>query len=281
MITGMPRIAIAVRDFQACIDTFGNKLGMPVIDLSATSVASLGANLAMCIPAVGSNIELMSPANPATPLAQSLQRFLDRRGDGLFALMLEAPDPNAEAEILADRGLDVLPLMAGASGRDIHPRSTHGVLIRVYPVDSFKRPAGGGRIADSDLSGIIRVIIAVHDVDQARTVYGTQLGMEVSRTSLDSDDGVRRAICQPPSGGQIELVGVVDSARPFASAIAEFLQNHGEGMYALVLQAANPSNLASTLINHGLAINAATDSPDIMEVDREHTFGARLRVEPR
>ena len=73
--------------------------------------------------------------------------------------MLEAPTPDEEADVLAARGLDVLPLMAGAGGRDIHPRSTHGVLIRVYPTGSFtqSRPAGP---ADLGISGISRVMIA-------------------------------------------------------------------------------------------------------------------------
>ena len=98
MITGMPRIAVAVHDFPTTVATFSEKLGMPVVDMSDTSVTNLGAKLAMCIPEGGSNIEIMSPADPDTPLSQSLQRFLDRRGEGLFALMLEAPDPDAEAE---------------------------------------------------------------------------------------------------------------------------------------------------------------------------------------
>ena len=150
VITGMPRIAIAVHDFPATVATFRDQLGMPVIDLSEGSVESLGASLAMCVPEGGSNIELMSPADPAAPLSQSLQRFLDRRGEGLFALMLEAPDPNAEAEELSGRGLNVLPVMAGATGRDVHPNSTHGVLIRVYPVGSFQRPQDPGPAAGSD-----------------------------------------------------------------------------------------------------------------------------------
>jgi len=137
VITGMPRIAIAVRDIDKAIATFRDALDMPVIDISATSVPRLGARLAMCVPVGGSNIELMSPAAASEPLSESLRRFLDRRGEGLFALMLEAPVPDEEAVSLASRGLRVLPLMAGAGGRDIHPASTHGVLIRVYPVNSF------------------------------------------------------------------------------------------------------------------------------------------------
>jgi catechol 2,3-dioxygenase-like lactoylglutathione lyase family enzyme len=280
MITGMPRIAIAVRDFSAAVNTFRDKLGMPVIDISEGSVASLGANLAMCVPEGGSNIEIMSPADPAAPLSQSLERFLDRRGEGLFALMLEAADPNAEADELSSRGLNVLPLMAGASGRDIHPNATHGVLIRVYPVDSFQRPpepaAGSG---SAGLSGIQRVIVAVHDLDHATHVYGTQLAMGIDAPSADPGRGVRCAICHPPTGGVIELVAVEDSSQPFAKSVAAFLDHGREGMFTLVLQSHDLPATAEILGASGLQVSTATDSPDALTVEPSCTYGARFRIE--
>ena len=83
MIAGMPRIAIATNDFASSVALFRDKLGMPVLDLSKASVPALGAKVAMCVPEGGSNIELMCPADPEAPLSQSLQRYLDRRGEGL------------------------------------------------------------------------------------------------------------------------------------------------------------------------------------------------------
>ncbi len=282
MITGMPRIAIAVHDFDACVATFRDKLGMPVIDVSDTSVENLGAKLAMCVPAGGSNIELMSPANAAAPLSQSLQRFLDRRGEGLFALMLEAPDPNAEAEDLSSRGLNVLPLMAGAGGRDVHPNSTHGVLVRVYPVDSFEGPPGAGadEAAAPGLSGIARVVIAVHDLDHAATVYGNKFAIDTGEPSVDPEQGVRSVICNPPSGGAIELVSVIDPDRPFARSISDFLDKNREGMFALVLQSQDPRDAATTLAARGLDVRVSSDSPEVLEVDRASMFGALVRIEP-
>lgn len=281
MITAMPRIAIAVHDFPASVATFRDKLGMPVIDLAESSVESLGAKLAMCVPEGGSNIELMSPADPRAPLSQSLQRFLDRRGEGLFALMLEAPDPNAEAEDLAARGLNVLPLMAGAGGRDVHPNSTHGVLIRVYPVNSFQGPPTRPTDdADSPrLSGIARVIIAVHDLDDARAVYGEKLAMAIDAPTVDADRGVRASVCRPPSGGVIELVSVHDASRPFAKSIAEFLAARREGMFALVLQTHDLEAAVRGLSARGLEVRPSTDAPDVLEVERNSVFGALLRIE--
>ncbi len=277
MITGMPRIAIAVHDFPATVATFRDKFGMPVIDLSGSSVDNLGAKLAMCVPAGGSNIELMSPADPGAPLSQSLQRFLDRRGEGLFALMLEAPDPNAEAEELSRRGLNVIPLMDGAGGRDIHPNSTHGVLIRVYPVNSFQGQDPGGADDSPGLSGIARVIIAVQDLEHAMEVYGKKLAMGVGEAAVDEEHGVRSAICKPASGGVIELVSVEDSNRPFAQSVSAFLQGKREGMYALVLQSRDPREAEKSLNARGLKVTSATDSPDILQVELE--FGVLIRIE--
>ncbi|PCJ34356.1 MAG: hypothetical protein COA75_13615 [Cellvibrionales bacterium] len=281
MITGMPRIAIAVQDYPAVVSLFRDKFGMPVIDLSKNSTPEYGAALGMCVPEGGSNIELMSPVDPSTPLGKSLQGFLDRRGEGLFALMLEAPVPDEEAEVLAERGLNVMPLMPGAFGRDIHPSSTHGVLIRVYPVDSFSTKYKGP-VDERDgprVSGVSRVIIAVEDLDHAVEAYGLQFNMAMDETKVDVERGVRSAICRPASGGVIELVAVDDPASPFANAIAKFLENRREGMYALVLQSSDVTGVHEMLVERGLAVNISTDSPDVLEVDQQATFGVLIRIE--
>ena len=278
MITGMPRIAIAVRDFDKIITTFRDQFGMPVIDISDTSVESLGAKLAMCVPEGGSNIEIMCPEIADAPLSQSLQRFLDQRGEGLFAMMLEAPIPDDEAEVLLERGLNVLPLMAGAGGRDIHPNSTHGVLIRVYPVNSFQ-----GQKEQTDetlsLSGITRVMIAVRDIDQAVAVYGTKLGMPIDPVIANNERGVKSALCHPPTGGMIELVSVANNNQTFAKSIETFLQSRGEGMFALVLETQNCHKTAEVLSQRGLTIATVTD--EAIEIAPVDTFGALIRIESK
>ena len=252
MITAMPRIAIATHHFDACVETFRDEFGMPVVDLSPGSVESLGARLAMCVPEGGSNIELMSPANADAPLSQSLSRFLERRGEGLFALMLEAPDPDEEAIGLAERGLNVLPLMPGASGRDVHPNSTHGVLIRVYPVNSF---AGETSPSKSGLTGIMRVIVAVRDLGRARGVYETGFDLACEAEQEDEARGVRSFICTPPAGGVIEFVSPTNTERPFARGVANFLADR-EGMYALVLHG-EESRPAATVFGARIICRAA------------------------
>lgn len=282
MITGMPRIAIAARDFAGTVATFRDTLGMPVVDLSEWSVADLGARLAMCVPPGGSNVELMSPADPSAPLSQSLERFLARRGGGLFALMLEAPDPDAEAEALRERGLDVLPLMAGAAGRDVHPRSTHGVLIRVYPTGSFRAEEGQVRRNEPralGLSGVVRVVVAVRDLERALDVYARRFDLGARGPMADARRGVAAAICTPPAGGSIELVEPTDAGRPFAAEIARHLSCVGEGMFALVVQAGDPAAVAAALGQRGFTAKPFAESDAVFEIDPGSLFGARLLVE--
>lgn len=50
MITAMPRIAIAVHEFDRIVALFREVFGMPVIDISESSVPDLGAKLAVCAP---------------------------------------------------------------------------------------------------------------------------------------------------------------------------------------------------------------------------------------
>ncbi len=277
MITAMPRLAIASADFDGIVRVFQHGLRLPVIDLSERTVPQLGARIAMCVPEGGSHIELMSPAVPEAPLSQSLQRFLDRRGAGLFALMLEAPDPDQAAITLAQRGLAVLPLMPGAGGRDIHPSATHGVLIRVYPDRSFTGQAPAGWTGRG-ISGVQRVVIAVNDIDAAIDTYGRKLGLSAQAPVRDAGRGIASALVRPLAGGLIELVSVIDPAQPVGAALARHLAAHPTGLHALVLHAPDPMALLPDLRAAGLPATPCHDAPDTIEIAPEATFGARVRI---
>ncbi len=270
MITALPRIAIAMADYEGAVDMFRTTFGLPVLDFSPDTVPSLGAHVGMCMPPGGSNIELMAPANPELPLSQALQKFLDVRGEGFYAVMLEAPEPNAEAADLLDRGVEVLPLMAGAGGRDIHPRSTHGILIRVYPNDSVT-PRPDLRSEAPGLSGIGRAIVATEDAAKAAFTYGRGLGLTVDQPVEDAARGVLSVRCRAPKGGDIELVSVVDAAQPFGSAIAAHLAERREGLYAIELTAPDRNAAVATLVQRGLVAGGI----DGREFD---VFGARILI---
>jgi hypothetical protein len=271
VITAMPRIAIVMRDFDHALVTFRDTCGLPVVDFSPRTVPDLGARVAMCMPEGGSNIELMAPADPDKPLSQSLQKCLDRRGEGPYALMLEAPEPDVEAAALSARGMSVLALMRGAGGRDIHPRSTHGVLIRIYPDNSVRKP-GGLTDGAPGLSGIMKVVVATADASLASDAYGRGLGLDVEPPVEDEERGVLCAVCRPPKGGVIELVSAVDTTRPFARDIERFVKEEHEGIYALVLHADDPAAATSLLEARGMRMGGSSGREASL-------FGARFLIE--
>jgi len=271
MITALPRVALAVADYGAAVATFRDVFGMPVLDFSDRTVPDLGAHVGMCMPRGGSNVELMAPGNPDLPLSQAIQRTLDRRGEGFYALMLEAPVPDDEAVELAARGLDVLPLMAGAGGRDVHPRSTSGVLVRVYPNDSVVDP-GGLTSTEPGLTGILRTVVATDDLDAAARAYGTGFGLRLSDPVVDEHRGLRTVVATPPKGGVIELAAVVDATRPAAAAVAATLAGRGPGLHAIVLGATDPAAATALLRNRG--VSAHDDGTGDLDV-----FGARVVID--
>ncbi len=275
MITAMPRIAIATatEDFGRALELFADVFGMPVADFSDSTVASLGAHVGMCQPDGGSNIELMAPAIPGLPLSDAIQKTIDRRGEGFYALMLEAPDPDAEAEELLGREVNVLPPMAGAGGRDIHPRSTHGVLIRVYPDGSVAQPAEP-RTGLVGLSGITRAVIATRDAVKAARAYGEGLGLAVVDPVDDGERGVRSVVVTPPAGGRIELVSATEPTRPFGAAIRRTVEERGEGLYAIVLEADDRAAALEALTGLGLTFGGPDDNETTV-------FGARILIENR
>lgn len=276
MITALPRIAIAMTaaEYLVAVETFRTAFGMHVNDMSGRTVPELGAHVGMCQPPGGSNIELMAPSDPDAPLSMALNRFLDRRGTGLYALMLEADDPNAEADELAMRGINVLPLMLGAGGRDLHPNSTHGVLMRVYPTGSVAQP-DDPEVAAPRLSGIARAIVAVDDASVAAKTYGHGLGLHVTEAEVDEDRGVVVAHATAPTGAVIELVSPVDDSVAFGGAIAAHLRDKGQGMVALVLEAHAPLHSAQLLGTRGLDVELYGPlGPEIT------AFGTRFIIAP-
>jgi catechol 2,3-dioxygenase-like lactoylglutathione lyase family enzyme len=285
MITGMPRIAVAVRDMDRAMVTFRDVLGMPVYEFDWVR-RSLGIRMSLCVPAGGSHIELMSPEDPARSHSGSLIRFLERRGEGLFALMLYAPDPNAEAVSLATRGLEAMPLMQDAGGRDFHPKNTHGVLIRIYPSamaadleQELDHGLGRARESRAHLTGIARVILAVRDLDDAVSVYRDRFGIATHVLGADPARGLRVALCTPASGGTIELRSPVDDRESNARELEAFLRDRGEGMYALVLESSAPEATASVLRAKGIPLRRS--AADQWEIDPAAVHGVRLRIEAR
>ena len=131
LITRIDHVAIVVRNIDQALAFYRDLLGMQPSAIK--TLPGEGVRIAF-LPSGGpggSEIELVEPLDPATGVAQ----FLEKRGEGLHHICLETPDIDAALTYLQARGarvIDTVPRQA-AEGRAIflHPKGTHGVLLEL------------------------------------------------------------------------------------------------------------------------------------------------------
>jgi catechol 2,3-dioxygenase-like lactoylglutathione lyase family enzyme len=135
------------------------------------------------------------------------------------------------------------------------------------------------RESRAHLSGISRVIVAVRDLDDAIVVYRDRLGIR-TRLQGASAGGVRAAVCEPSSGGQIELRSPIENGGSSGRALEVFLRERGEGMHVLVLESADLDATARALRAEGIDAHRSATDPAQWEVDAASVHGVRIRIEP-
>jgi hypothetical protein len=150
-------------------------------------------------------------------------------------------------------------------------------------VDSFAGRNGLGPARPDPapaLSGIMRVIVAVSDLELAATVYGAGFGLPVDNACADVERGVRSVLCAPPAGGTIELVAAENTERPFARSVAQHLDTRGEGMFALILGSQDLDACRHALRTRGAEVDHREWAPHQLALSAEAFFGVRLCVDP-
>jgi methylmalonyl-CoA/ethylmalonyl-CoA epimerase len=126
--TRVHHVAIVVRDMDAALSVYRDKLGMPLDVL--LPIPGDGVNIAF-LPVGESNIELVEPTDSTTGVA----RFLESRGEGFHHVCFEVDDVAAELNRLGEQGIELIDSTPrrGAEGpvAFLHPRSCHGVLVEL------------------------------------------------------------------------------------------------------------------------------------------------------
>lgn len=122
-------VAIAVRDLEAVLADLHEQYGVEPI--SREIVESQGVEEAM-IAIGGSNLQILQPLRPDTPVG----RFLDKRGEGLHHVAFAVPDIDAALNHLAEtdtRLVDDAPRVGGGGHRIafVHPAAMAGTLVEL------------------------------------------------------------------------------------------------------------------------------------------------------
>ena len=121
-------IAIAVKDVEESAKIYQEAFGLDNIEFE--TVETEGVKIAI-LHLENGRIELMQPTNDASPI----QKFLEKKGQGLHHLALETDDIDGEVSRMENCGIQFLgPIRPGSAGPPvtfIHPKSLQGVLTEL------------------------------------------------------------------------------------------------------------------------------------------------------
>jgi len=122
-------IGIAVKSIEDAARLYAEGLGLPCTHVE--TVEAQGVKVGF-IPVGESEIELLEPLGPESPVA----RFLDRHGEGIHHICIEVDDIGAAMERLRAQGACLLsdapqPGAGGALVAFVHPTGANGVLIEL------------------------------------------------------------------------------------------------------------------------------------------------------
>lgn len=128
MIRRIHHVGIVVKRLTEAYTFYRGVLGLPLV--GEAEIADQGVKAAL-LAAGDSEIELLEPLGPTTPVG----RFLARRGEGLHHLCLETADVGGSLASLKERGIELLDTaprvgLAGQIGF-LHPRACAGVLVEL------------------------------------------------------------------------------------------------------------------------------------------------------
>jgi methylmalonyl-CoA/ethylmalonyl-CoA epimerase len=125
-------VAIAVTDLARALDDFARQYG--VEPLRRERVEDQGVEEAM-LAIGGSQIQLLQPLAPDTPVG----RFLERRGEGLHHVAFAVADIDAAIAHLAAEGAPLIDQVARVGGGGhriafVHPSALGGTLIELVEI---------------------------------------------------------------------------------------------------------------------------------------------------
>jgi catechol 2,3-dioxygenase-like lactoylglutathione lyase family enzyme len=174
-------------------------------------------------------IELAEPlGNPTQGQGGAIARRMARAGPGVHLVCLPVADIAARTAVLEAEGVQLLREHGHV---DVHPRAANGVLVQLTPRREFgPRPKSGEAHLD-------HVAIRVANLGSAGRRWETITGMPAHYIGVHPiSHGAFEATRFEMGERMIELVSPVPGQ---ASALAERLASHGEGVVAVAIPASD------------------------------------------
>jgi methylmalonyl-CoA/ethylmalonyl-CoA epimerase len=129
MLKKINHIAIAVNNLEEAAKFYQNVLGLT---LSGVEVVTAQKTKVGFFKIGESNIELVQPAEPDSPLV----KFLETKGPGIHHICLEVDDVEAEVKAFLEKGATMVDQKPRPGAHNtkvafVHPKSSSGVLIEL------------------------------------------------------------------------------------------------------------------------------------------------------
>jgi len=209
-------VGIVVKHLKEAYAFYRDVLGLPLV--REAEITDQGVRAAL-LAAGDSEVELLEPLGPATPVG----RFLARRGEGLHHVCFETDDVGAALRRLSGRGVTLLDRVprAGLAGLIgfLHPSACSGVLVELAT------PAAPSGEEASPLR-LKRLVIGAEDVGATAGVFQSLFGFpEVAmnggpRTMLAVGRGTLLVVPAHEVGGTAGMVALSFVAEDFFALTA-------------------------------------------------------------
>jgi 4-hydroxyphenylpyruvate dioxygenase-like putative hemolysin len=194
-------------------------------------------------------------------------RFLQKRGEGVYAISFNADNYDAIVKRIQDEGGSVT--VTGSSAW-VHPKHTHGVNLGLHPNDGLPH---GTPTGPSIFKGFRFFVIAVQDRDEAAADWQRYIGLEPKEPRDVPEQGVRRLQFDVAGGDMwvalVEPLGEESLQRAF-------LAEHGEGTYAIGVRVDDLPATARDMQSRGATIHGDVDADETVYVDPRNTNGLLL-----
>ncbi len=128
----LDHIGIAVKSVDDALKTYQDRLGFAVTEVVTLAEQKVRAAI---LPAGDCVLELLEPTAPDSPI----QRFIQKRGEGVHHLCFQVEDIRETVEVLQAASMTLVDLDSdrGLADRQVafvHPKSANGVLIELVEV---------------------------------------------------------------------------------------------------------------------------------------------------
>jgi methylmalonyl-CoA/ethylmalonyl-CoA epimerase len=129
MLKKISHIGIAVNNIEEAAKFYRDILGLTLSDIEMVVPQKTRAGI---FKISESNIELVEPAAPDSPLV----KFLETKGQGIHHICFEVDDVESEVKLLLEKGATMIDQKSRPGAHNtkvafVHPKSSSGVLIEL------------------------------------------------------------------------------------------------------------------------------------------------------